>query len=127
MKACTHCKVHQPLEEFAADARLKSGRRAWCKSCQSHKNRAYRYGITLEDYEALLKAQLFRCAVCHEAFDDNNRACVDHDHECCPGRIGCGRCNRGLICDRCNKALGLFEDKVELLHAAVEYLVRLET
>jgi hypothetical protein len=43
--------------------------------------------------------------------------------ECCPGKKSCGKCIRGLLCARCNSAIGLFDEDPVTLHAAVEYLV----
>jgi hypothetical protein len=34
---------------------------------------------------------------------------IDHDHACCPKRPTCGKCTRGLLCDRHNRAIGFFE------------------
>ncbi|GGP31473.1 hypothetical protein GCM10010501_72640 [Streptomyces libani subsp. rufus] len=81
-----------------------------------------RYGITAEDYEALLEAQGGACAICREPCTTGNRLSVDHDHECCPGRRSCGKCIRGLLCTRCNPGIGYFRDNVELLRRAVAYL-----
>jgi len=34
---------------------------------------------------------------------------VDHDHNCCNGVKSCGKCVRGIICNRCNKAVDKYE------------------
>lgn len=47
---------------------------------------------------------------------------VDHDHLCCPGEQSCGRCVRGLICRRCNSALGLLENDAGRARAVASYL-----
>lgn len=57
------------------------------------------YGLTLEDFDAMVEQQGGRCAICHRV--PPYRLCVDHDHE--DGRV------RGLLCVRCNSALGVFE------------------
>lgn len=49
---------------------------------------------------------------------------VDHDHGCCPGERSCGRCIRGLICLRCNGALGLIGDSLIAASGMVQYLQR---
>lgn len=72
------------------------------------------YGITPEIYDAMLKEQMGLCAICKHASMDGTRLTVDHDHD--TGQV------RGLLCRSCNRALGLFRDKVENLAAATTYL-----
>ena len=78
------------------------------------------YGITLRDYEELLKIQNHRCAICDGegfAMDVNRhkvKLVVDHDHA--TGRV------RGLLCHNCNRALGLLQDSAQNLEAAITYL-----
>jgi len=62
-----------------------------------------KYGITFEDFKAMLKQQNFQCAICgiHQA-ELIYRMAVDHDH-------GTGKV-RGLLCRPCNHALGLLKD-----------------
>lgn len=78
--------------------------------------RQYLYGLSQERYEALLAAQDGRCAICRT--DDwpgkDHRPHVDHCHE--TGRV------RGLLCDFCNRGLGLFGDDPARLRAAADYL-----
>jgi hypothetical protein len=78
-----------------------------------------RYGITLEEYEALRDAQGNRCAICGDQPDPNGKGSmarlhVDHHH-------ASGR-NRALLCARCNVGIGYFRENPALLRAAVEYL-----
>lgn len=49
---------------------------------------------------------------------------VDHDHACCPGDRSCGRCVRGLICMRCNAALGMLHDDLAAAQGIADYLRR---
>lgn len=72
-----------------------------------------RFGITAEQYNALLEEQGGCCALCERpASCQIRRLHVDHDHRCCPdvGR-SCGRCIRGLLCGGCNRALGWYESR----------------
>ena len=63
----------------------------------------------------MLDVQLCNCAICGKsALDQKQRMCVDHNHE--TGQI------RGLLCTHCNKALGGFEDDIDILLSAVSYL-----
>jgi hypothetical protein len=50
------------------------------------------------------------------------RACVDHDHACCPGAKSCGKCVRSLLCASCNKGIAMFADEPQRLDAAAAYL-----
>lgn len=73
-----------------------------------------RLGITEEAFQQLLEAQGHACAMCHELFGEDARIFADHDHTCCPKQIKatartCGKCIRGLLCFRCNTALGYIE------------------
>jgi len=79
-----------------------------------------RYGLTEADYDMMLEVQEYSCALCHEP-EEKLRAdgsemplSVDHCHE--TGRV------RGLLCHRCNTALGLFREDPEVLRRALEYL-----
>jgi hypothetical protein len=77
-------------------------------------NRQRLYGIGPDQYAAMLEAQDGGCAICHGQSMDGKGLHVDHDH-------ATGR-NRGLLCDRCNRGLGLFRDDAALLRAAADYL-----
>jgi len=75
------------------------------------------YGISLEEYMTLLKAQDYKCAICqkHQS-KEARRFVVDHSHQ--TGKV------RGLLCNQCNRALGGFKDTSTLLERAVTYLRR---
>lgn len=77
-----------------------------------------KYGITLEAYGALLADQGGVCRLCGTPEKDARHGVldVDHDHE--TGQI------RGLLCHRCNWALGIMRDDLTWLRAAVAYLER---
>lgn len=78
-----------------------------------------RFGITEEQFNQMLEAQGYACAICREPFGDQAPR-IDHDHACCPvgpdGRSrSCGKCVRGLLCVRCNTWLGWMEKYGELV------------
>ena len=73
------------------------------------------YGMTVEDYDALLSLQGGSCAVCDTAPPEGKRLHVDHDHACCPGERSCGQCVRGLLCGPCNRLLGWVERRRETI------------
>ncbi|MEA2717977.1 MAG: hypothetical protein QOI99_2294 [Actinomycetota bacterium] len=73
-----------------------------------------KYGVTIEQYDELLVSQGGRCAICRREPRPDSSLHLDHDHE--SGQL------RGILCFRCNNALGDFDDDASLLHAAVRYL-----
>jgi hypothetical protein len=77
-----------------------------------------KFGITVEDYDRILEAQGGGCAICDNSVNRNSPSRlymhIDHDHK--TGRI------RGVLCDRCNQAIGHFEDDPALLRRAADYL-----
>lgn len=74
----------------------------------------WRYGVTLEQYEAMLNRQGGVCAVCRGASSKGTKLAVDHCHD--TGAV------RGLLCDNCNRAIGLLGDDADVLRRAAEYL-----
>lgn len=73
------------------------------------------YGITLEKFNKMMLEQNNCCAICKKAYKEKS-LCVDHCHV--TGKV------RGLLCNKCNKALGLLNDNCELLKTAASYLER---
>lgn len=84
----------------------------------SLKNSQYlnRYGITLGEYNQLLKDQNGGCAICGTADVGKGRKyfCIDHNHK--TGKV------RGLLCPKCNQGIGLLQDSPRILITAAEYL-----
>lgn len=76
--------------------------------------RQYLYGITTDQYDALLAAQDNRCAICRVDTPGGKGWHVDHDHT--TGAV------RGLLCGHCNLGLGHFDDDAERLRAAIAYI-----
>jgi hypothetical protein len=90
---------------------------------EKHKNMDLKkhFGITLDDYNLILEQQNNVCAICgkpEHIFNSRTQKTlslsVDHCHT--TGKI------RGLLCSHCNHAIGKFNDDVELLQKAIEYL-----
>lgn len=74
-----------------------------------------KYGMSVEDFNALHESQGGACAICRTTLTTENRGTVvDHCHE--TGRV------RGLLCQGCNRGLGLLKDNPEVLVSAAEYL-----
>jgi hypothetical protein len=86
-----------------------------------------KYGITPDEFDALLAQQEGRCAICRSKDPgghtrrkgERGEFHVDHDH-------ATGE-RRGLLCRKCNAGIGQLGDSVERLEAALEYLKRHQT
>lgn len=139
-KHCTKCKELKPLEGFSKNSGKKDGLQSHCKSCNSAwaKNnperrrdswRRYRrdhylrnkYGITDEEYWAMFEKQAGCCAICgdvgveHLKHPDWQRPLhIDHDHK--TGNV------RGLLCHKCNAAIGLLMECPKRFASAMSYL-----
>lgn len=75
-----------------------------------------KFGITEEQYNEMLTTQNNKCALCETLDSPTRRLAVDHDHT--TGKI------RALLCDRCNRGIGLMNEDTMRLRAAIEYLER---
>lgn len=80
------------------------------------------YAMTYMEYLTLLDNQEYACAICTETFTKDSPPHIDHDHACCPDKTSCGACVRGLLCRRCNTAIGYFRDDTRALRGAIAYL-----
>lgn len=134
-KKCSRCRKTKPINEFYCRDGKSGHRICYCKKCsgetrkewrhrQFKPNRKYdlkkQHGITPEDYAVILREQKGVCAICSEPETRilRGKVCalsVDHDHE--TNKI------RGLLCSRCNVALGMFRDRPKLLKRAYDYLI----
>lgn len=130
MKRCKECGETKALAAFHRNSRMKDGRLNSCSKCRRYrcepqnaeKKRARQlkslYGITLEQYDSLLKLQNGYCAICQRPETRRLRGkvrplAVDHDHE--TGRV------RGLLCGHCNSGIGYFKENPRLLKVAAGY------
>ena len=136
MKHCSTCKEVKPLEDFHNDKGTKTGKSSRCKPCTITQKRNWnrknkekvhgqqikqKYGIGLEEFNAMYKAQGGCCAICKTDKNDfrvtsrqHYRFAVDHCHE--TGKV------RGLLCNACNRGIGFLKDDADLLEAAASYL-----
>lgn len=131
-KVCPRCQTKKYINEFGDD-----GNKSRCKSCMKEiraanwesnhngiRERQYwhgirnRYGLTQEDFNCLLESQKGKCAICRKRFSKKLKPEVDHCELNGVVRV------RGLLCDKCNRGLGFFNDDDVLLKEALNYLNR---
>jgi len=125
-RTCTSCGEYKSVEYFSLekDKRSVGGItiRSKCKPCNEFiKYKAFmkrRYGITYQEYCDLIDHQNGKCAICEASDAQNNRTSgrlfIDHCHT--TGKV------RGLLCSKCNHAIGQLNDDIELLKKAIKYL-----
>jgi hypothetical protein len=73
-----------------------------------------KFGMSTEQYEAMVATQNGHCALCPQVDLAEKRLAVDHDHK--TGKV------RALLCDRCNRGIGFFDEVSKRLRAAADYL-----
>lgn len=121
-KYCPHCKQWKKHDEFYKNKARAGGLSCLCKIChkadphfsievQRDYKRKFTYGITPEQYQEMWNSQKGKCAI---SFCGNPIECIDHDHN--TNKV------RGLLCQKCNFALGLFRDNVDLIRNAAKYI-----
>jgi hypothetical protein len=109
----TRCKSHSQVFKRKFNS---------TREMQRHHSLVKKYGITLEEFWIMWDVYKGRCGICGILMKvPENRqgqslqvVAVDHDHD--TGIV------RGLLCNACNKGLGLFRDSIENLEKAKEYL-----
>jgi Recombination endonuclease VII len=152
MKRCANCGHFKTIYEFNMDKQQKDGHCCYCRDCQRKINRAskirnmpavltynakwqkehpdrmarYRrnsklkhYGLTEDEYLAIIEAAGGRCEICRTDKPGGKRIrfwMIDHDHA--TGDV------RGILCENCNRALGMMQDDPDRLRAAAAYLER---
>ena len=115
-RSCVKCG-----EEFtptSAAQKYCSGR-CWQSAARKRKKPENRVSIPSAEYKQLLESQNNKCAICGIEGGENNRGdklAVDHCHD--SGKI------RGLLCHKCNTALGLLKDSKDYLQSAIAYLTK---
>ncbi|MAT39187.1 MAG: hypothetical protein CL946_06255 [Ectothiorhodospiraceae bacterium] len=137
-KECCSCKASKPLSQYGPDSRKPDGRKYRCRDCEREYNnqlrekqnrnpsardraqRKYRYkqfGLTIADYEQILKDQGGVCAICGQP-PNGRDLCIDHCHR--TGKV------RGLLCDGCNTGIGKLGDDASSIRKALIYLQQSE-
>tara|TARA_E500000318_G_C3494103_1_gene185615 strand:- start:44 stop:559 length:516 start_codon:yes stop_codon:yes gene_type:complete len=78
----------------------------------------HRFGITLQDYNNMLREQDNKCLICDiEMTHDSERTRIVVDHCHTTEKV------RGLLCSPCNKGLGHFYEDTEIMQRAIDYLL----
>ena len=137
---CKICKKIKSETLFYVCKTNKSGRQGECKKCWKRRvlkyhyenvkpNKeitqkralAYKHGITVKQYDDMYSEQNGVCAICGKEETTKfkgitvQRLSVDHCHK--TGII------RGLLCRKCNTAIAIFDDDIDIFASAISYLI----
>lgn len=144
-KRCPRCKAVKEVTEFYKNKSQPGGLSSCCKECFKTAQKKYRqspakqkmdkesakirrrtpkvrnqmlirkYGISLDQWQGLFNTQDGCCAICSKHQSELKQTLnVDHSHK--TGII------RGLLCSKCNAAIGLLQDSSRIAKKAMEYL-----
>ena len=124
-RICLTCNEWKPWSCFSTDKKKINGRSSNCLECGRWRTLAKQYGLSRAQWDQLLESQNGVCALCDGPNIDSRSFNVDHDHSCCgPDKAACANCIRGLLCDTCNRLIGLAEQKPRLRELFGFYLDR---
>jgi hypothetical protein len=136
-KRCSKCRKRKPIKDFSRDKSRPEGHQRFCKPCNTENVRRIRstpegrahhdflvwrkdleklYGLSPNEYYALVAKQNGCCAICGRPPIGRKHENLDVDH--CHNTLKV----RGLLCNPCNQGLGSFHDNVDILQKAIDYL-----
>ncbi len=115
---CKMCNTHKQDNEFYLKDRATGRKDTTCKACRIVHQRERTLGVTQSEYLIMYRDQSGRCGICMKRlYSKRYKAfAVDHNHD--TNQI------RGLLCHKCNLALGGFNDDSQLITRALEWLRR---
>ena len=125
-KRCATCKAVLARSSFSRNPNNTDGQSYDCRQCVRRHNKLYysrvghtkhierKYGISRDDFIAMLNEQGNACAICRSPQHGGKNWHVDHDHTT--------GINRGILCSGCNLGIGGMRDNPETLIAAAAYL-----
>lgn len=149
MKICTRCEEEKSITEFYKRKTNKDGLDNTCKSCRKkdyknwyasqgqkklklygeeyrkrpgvkdmERNRRLKktFGIDIEQYNSIFKQQNGKCAICNREENDPRHKFLSVDHNHKTGKI------RALLCNLCNKGIGMLKEDINILQSAINYL-----
>lgn len=144
LRRCSQCETVKALSLFS-NSDKKGHRSSRCRKCVRQNSAAYyaskgpgyykrwrsanadkvlvtqrrhhlkKRGMSEADYQALLERQNGVCATCPQP-PGKKRLAVDHDHDT--------DVIRGLLCSKCNTAIGLLNDDPALIRRVADYVER---
>ena len=143
-RQCKLCRLQKRNERFALypDEKIKAQERSkkWYeenkdkvreknrnnKQYRADRDRWYRikntYSLTKDQYLEILDSQNGCCAICEKIVE---KPYIDHDHSCCPTEVSCGKCVRGILCQKCNMFMHYVDEYLHYLDKAKKYSTKI--
>lgn len=126
MKECAYCKENKELSKFSKHPKRHDGLDHRCKDCVNKHSKVWKK----IDKEVRLSGEFDKefnrlngkCPICEsdmikeQGKTHNNSAVIDHCHTL--------NIYRGILCRKCNQALGSLGDNIKALKRAINYLSR---
>lgn len=113
-RACRKLYKYPARSDNVCSCGVFTGRSTRCRECNRDSYLKREFGISKADYELILARQAGVCAICEKPESEGRSLAVDHDHA--TGVI------RGLLCRKCNTAIGQLGDSADALRRALAYL-----
>ena len=130
-RICKRCNLDLPIEKFNKSKKGVKGFTSKCRSCiylayykdkrdnNKYKSKLYQikyfFNLSKEQYEDLVEKCQNSCLICKQKAEElQTGLCVDHCHS--TNKV------RGLLCQNCNRGLGMFKDNIQFLKNAINYL-----
>lgn len=108
-------KAQKTVWRRANPEKVKKAWKKWeSRNKENRRNKTLRaYGMTEKDYLVMFEHQRGVCKICFKP-QTIKRLAVDHCHT--TGKV------RGLLCDTCNRGIGLFKEDKDIILSAYNYL-----
>ncbi len=108
-------------EKYKKQQRMSYQKHRKQRIADSHRIRLKsRFGLTVEEFEQMRINQNDICPICHNKMikgsSDKRGMAIDHNHAT--------NVVRDLLCQSCNRGLGIFDEDIDSLKRAIEYLIK---
>jgi hypothetical protein len=109
-KRCCTCGKEKTLDKMTKNSKCKDCNNRALKEYHKNYYRYKKYGLSKKEYNELKKQQNNKCLICLK----EKKLCIDHCH--ISGKV------RGLLCRKCNAAIGSLGDDIKTITRALNYL-----
>lgn len=120
LRRCSICLEVKSVSHFNPSLKRWDKLQTHCTSCSAKASYKYllgwKYGLTPKILAQKIQEQNNQCAICKKQFGlvKDSKPHVDHDHK--TNKF------RGIVCGRCNKALGNIQDSLDTAKNLILYL-----